>query len=288
VKEPFKTIVSRSDESMIKDTREKKQLLLTEEEMQEVHYEQYMMQEDTLDALQLIGNTVGYIVKQVGRLLIGITLLAVAVIILAVGVNQYRSTTNEKFDLQRQEISSIKESLKPKESPTTTPIEEPTTEEPEEQLEDSVEEVIPEVPIENTSVEIVNIPYGHNTKKTYTYYTALAKGTPQWRIQEQAHTDENGLRKVGDYYCCAVGTYYSNTVGDKFHIILDTGKEFDIIVCDVKSDRHTDSNHQYTIVSNCMLEFYVDSNLNDLARRMGDCSYIPGFEGSIVSIVGEV
>lgn len=283
----IKTIVSKSDDSLVKDTRENtvEENLLSPEEMQEVHYEQYIMQEENLHLTHQIKRAVGTIFVQ----LIAVVLVLLAIVFVA----------RYSFNKQSEAIQEVEQLLKEKEITVVEVIKKEPIEENsiEELIEEPIEEIVPEtespeevpaeeVPTTNTSVDTVveHIPYGHNTKKTYTYYDCLSRNSPQWKIQEQATTDENGLRKVGDYYCCAVGTYYSNAVGDKFHIILNTGNEFDIIVCDVKSDRHTDKHHQYTVVSNCMLEFYVDYNLHDLARRMGDCSYIPGFEGSIISI----
>lgn len=94
--------------------------------------------------------------------------------------------------------------------------------------------------------------------KSYTCYTLLSKQSTQWRLQQLAYTDENGLRKIGDYYLAAMGSYYSTTIGDLFKITTDTGATFTIILCDVKANAHTDRNNMYTRVNNCMVEFYID------------------------------
>lgn len=94
--------------------------------------------------------------------------------------------------------------------------------------------------------------------KSYTCYTLLNKQSAQWRLQQLAYTDENGLRKIDNYYLAAMGSYYSTTIGDLFRITTDTGATFDVMLCDLKANRHTDSRHMYTRENNCMVEFYID------------------------------
>ena len=139
----------------------------------------------------------------------------------------------------------------------------------------------------DTAINTSNVPEGHSFK-SFTYYTSLSQHSPQGELQQQAYTDENGLRKVGDYYCAALGSYYGTTIGDKYVVTLSTGKTFKMILCDAKSDAHTDANHQYTVRNGCVSEFYVDRDrLNSMAKSSGNISSIPGFEGDVVSIIKE-
>ena len=119
--------------------------------------------------------------------------------------------------------------------------------------------------------------------KSWTNYHVLSRTSKQWKLQELAHTNEYGLRQVDEYYCIAMGTHYSKTIGDKFIITLDNGSKFPVIICDIKSDRHTNSTNQYSS-NNCIIEFYVDDNLYQPARRSGSISSIPGFDGYITHI----
>lgn len=133
------------------------------------------------------------------------------------------------------------------------------------------------------------IPNNGGKFKSYTNYRLLSKNSPQWnkvQCHPDAYTDANGLRKVGDYYCVAMGSYYSTTLGDLFLITTEVGT-FKVILCDFKANRHTDVNNQYTLHNNCMVEFYVDmSTLNSTAKQMGDISYVDNnFEGKIIDIV---
>lgn len=130
--------------------------------------------------------------------------------------------------------------------------------------------------------------YCSGSFKSYTNYQLLSKSSPQWtqvQCHEDAWTDSNGLRKVGDCYCVAMGSYYTKTLGDVFEI-QTTGGKFKVIITDWKADCHTDSKHQYTIANGCIVEFYVDmNNFNSKARQMGDVSYADSkFSGKITKI----
>lgn len=176
--------------------------------------------------------------------------------------------------------------------------EEPKVEEP--KVEEPKQEPIPEPIPDQTTVEseVIDeyfddaqvigeyaVPSINTNFKSYTNYTLLSKRSIQWKLQERAYTDENGLRKIGNYYLAAMGSYYSTTIGDKFRLTTDTGAVFDIMLCDGKSDRHTDSRHMYTTANNCMVEFYVDTTkLNRKAKRAGSLGVLPEFSGSIVKV----
>ena len=124
--------------------------------------------------------------------------------------------------------------------------------------------------------------------KTWMDYRAITDtSSPQWRLQQDAYTDENGLRKVGDYYCVAFGTGISNGIGSKFKVTFDNGNEILVIVADHNADRHTDKTNTYMNINDKanVMEFIVDINkLNDTAKVMGNVNYISGFEGQIIYI----
>lgn len=153
------------------------------------------------------------------------------------------------------------------------------------------EQEVDKVEIEATIIDGAeySIPDCGGKFKSYTNYKLLSKTSPQWKkiqCHSDAYTDDNGLRKVGDYYCVAMGSHYSNTLGDLFEITTEGGT-FQIIICDFKSDKHTDSTHRYTTANKCITEFYVDTTcLNSKAKQMGDISYADEkFSGRIIRIV---
>lgn len=126
---------------------------------------------------------------------------------------------------------------------------------------------------------------GFGKFKSYTDYKCLSKSTPQWKLQEQAYTDENGLRKIGDAYLVALGSYYGKELGAEYTVILDNGNKFDIILCDFKQDRHTDKNNQYCLYNGSVLEFYVETDkMPKKVKQSGDISSIEFFNGGVVSI----
>ena len=91
-----------------------------------------------------------------------------------------------------------------------------------------------------------------------------------------------------DYYCIAMGSYYSdNTVGKKFKIDLDNGKSIYAITGDVKSDKETDINHQYsgTNGKETMLSFIVGDDFAYKYPGIGNCSKtIPELSGDIAKV----
>lgn len=124
------------------------------------------------------------------------------------------------------------------------------------------------------------------TFKSYTDYKCLARNSAQWKLQERAYTDENGLRKIGDAYMVALGSYYGTTLGTRYTVTLSNGNVFQIVLCDFKKNIHTDANNQKTLSDGSVLEFYVDTSaLPKSVKTSGTISSIKYFSGSVVSIV---
>lgn len=129
------------------------------------------------------------------------------------------------------------------------------------------------------------LPSNFGAFKSYTDYRCLSRSSAQWKLQEQAYTDENGLRKIGDAYLVALGSYYGTKLGVRYTVTLSTGNQFDIILCDCKDDRHTNKTHQYTAASCCVLEFYVETEkMPKKVRQLGSISAIEEFKGNVISI----
>lgn len=134
-----------------------------------------------------------------------------------------------------------------------------------------------------------DVPDGKTSFKSYMSWRAITNTrSDQYKLQQECWTDVNGLRRYDEYYVIALGSYYTDEIGDTFRVTLDTGKSFKAVVGDFKADRHTDELHQYTPTSDvgkCVIEFVVDTKaLNSTAKRMGDISYIKGFDGNVKKI----
>lgn len=134
----------------------------------------------------------------------------------------------------------------------------------------------------------------NNGFKTYMDYRAITDtSSKQWELQQEAYTDEYGMRKIGDCYCVALGSAFSTRIGDKFLIKLEDGQEFRAILADQKSDLHTDETNKYMQLSGDrinIVEFLVDTpQLEYMAKIMGDVSHLSHGElkGEITSIAKE-
>ncbi len=141
--------------------------------------------------------------------------------------------------------------------------------------------------VKATTLKSFGLPAVSGACKTCAYYTAVtAKGSPQYRLlnSSDCYTDEEtGIRMVDGCYCVALGSYYGTKIGTKYKITLDSGKEFNVILCDGKSNRHTDANNQYAVVNNDVLEFYVEKRKIPSGIR-GDYGRLEQFRGAITAI----
>lgn len=136
---------------------------------------------------------------------------------------------------------------------------------------------------------VYDIPEVNTDFKSYMDFRCITNTrSAQYRLQKKAITDENGLRKVDEYYCVALGTYYSSNIGDIFKVTLDSGETFKVIVGDIKADKDTDIYNMYHVRydgSGDMIEFIVDTDiLPRKVRRAGTISAIDKFSGSVTSI----
>lgn len=122
--------------------------------------------------------------------------------------------------------------------------------------------------------------------KAYMGYKAITnKASIQYALSEASTTDSKGLRTFCDRYCVAVGTGLNAPLGSCIDVILSTGVVLHCLVGDIKSDKHTDPTHIMGANTN-IIEFIVDTaNLDKTAKRAGDISYIPGFEGSVYAVI---
>ena len=161
---------------------------------------------------------------------------------------------------------------------------------------DAIEEDFDIMETEGTSEEIKGIKEinnfvncdvpENNTIKSYMDYRCITlKSSNQYRLQESlAYTDEIGLRMVNDRYCVALGSYYTTVVGQYVDIELENGAIIKGILADLKDDRHTDEKHQIN-PNGSVLEFVVDTDtLDTLAKKMGDISYVNGWNSKVVNI----
>jgi hypothetical protein len=121
--------------------------------------------------------------------------------------------------------------------------------------------------------------------KTYMDYRKITdKTSKQWKLQEQAWTEERGFRKIGEHFLVAVGTFYADEVGKELLIEFEDGQQIKAIVGDIKQNKHTDPTNRYVPVNGNIVEFIVDvEKLDPEVIRRGDVSWL-GLNGKITSI----
>lgn len=146
---------------------------------------------------------------------------------------------------------------------------------------------------EPTLIEI-ELPQGKDTKnKTYMDYKLITdKTSPQYKfIQENCRVSGNGFLMVNDeWYCVALGSYFSDNIGTKYIVTLDSGKQIKIVKAEVKDNLHTcDLNYQHKI-DGSVIEFLLDTaKLQDKKTQNGylwngNLNNVDEFKGNIVKI----
>lgn len=135
----------------------------------------------------------------------------------------------------------------------------------------------------------VEVPDGDTSFKAYMDWHCITNTrSDQYNLQLECWTDDQGLRRHGDDYVIALGTFYADRIGERYKITLDSGVTFTATVGDFKADKDTDSSNMYTPMQGSaknVIEFVVDTpELPATARRMGDISYA-GFEGDVERMV---
>lgn len=121
--------------------------------------------------------------------------------------------------------------------------------------------------------------------KSYMDFRAITnRESKSYNIVTNGWTDEDGLRRFGECYCVALGSYYGE-VGDVFLVTMTDGKKFKVVKADEKSDRHTDPEHKYTLSNGCMLEFVVETDkLDKKIKSSGNINNLEKVSGTIYSI----
>ena len=125
--------------------------------------------------------------------------------------------------------------------------------------------------------------------KSYMDYRAITNTrSDQYKLQQEAYTDSDGIRCIGDDVCVAVGTAYAEKCGIRLEITLDSGNSFTAVVGDIKADRDTDKSNRYRPLGNGrgdMIEFIVEtSKLDKTVRRMGSIGTYEKYSGNVTAI----
>lgn len=204
--------------------------------------------------------------------------------IFAASFNNYKEAVREEIAAMKQKDFSIEASVEEINGKIDGAFDE---------IKKSLSEISDKTPTvlteENEVLTGLLLPQLDTSFKSYMdYRTITCVSSDQYALQRQAYTDEFGLRKIDEYYCVALGTYYSSKCGETFKICTDSGNEFLVIVADVKDDRHTDESNMYVPLPNGnanVIEFVVDTPaMSNRVALLGDISGYEQFSGNIVKI----
>lgn len=167
----------------------------------------------------------------------------------------------------------------PTPKPTKTPTPKPT-----------------KAPKQSGTVGTKTVPGGGHDWKPYARHTAItAKSSPQYRLQQIAKTDSNGLRYVYGpdgvkRYCVALPVYWAggtlDDIGRCFDVTMRNGETIHCCLGDLKKPEHSQNGEGKFGAHGELLEFQVDqSKLPEIVRKCGDISRLGGaFEGEAATI----
>ncbi|MEE1302426.1 MAG: hypothetical protein UHD64_06545 [Bacteroidales bacterium] len=122
--------------------------------------------------------------------------------------------------------------------------------------------------------------------KSYMSYTTItSRASKQLKLQQQAHTDNNGLRCINGRPLVAIGTGWNLSVGDIALITCENGNNFEVVVGDIKANVDTKSDNKTTSYNNCRCEFIVDmSKLNSTVKKSGNVAVLDQYNGYVTNI----
>lgn len=129
-------------------------------------------------------------------------------------------------------------------------------------------------------------PTNRNDFKSYMPYTAITNiASKQLELQQQAYTDENGLRCIDGKPMIAVGTGWGVSVGDIVLITCANSNSFEAIIGDIKDNMDTNSDNKTTSANNCRCEFIVDMDkLNSNIKTSGNVAVLEQYSGYVMNV----
>ena len=125
------------------------------------------------------------------------------------------------------------------------------------------------------SVDYITKNVVNDVRKSYMDYTCItSKSSDQYKLQQIAYTEENGIRAVNGRYCIALGQYYTHNVGQYVDLVLENGVVIPCIIGDCKANVDTDPELHAVGNDGGVAEFIVETDqLADDVTRMGDVSF---------------
>lgn len=146
-----------------------------------------------------------------------------------------------------------------------------------------------DVTSETNSVTSLNVPDGETDFYAYMSYKCITDtSSDQYKLQQTAWTDWQGIRRVGDDVCVALGSYYGTEIGTRYIITTDNGNCYTAVLADCKADCHTDDMNQYRLAGGekkNVVEFLVDTSALDSSISVsGNVGTYENYSGNILTI----
>lgn len=207
------------------------------------------------------------------------TILLTVIVVLSVWshekLNEYQEI-GQALDLTINEQSATIQEIESENSELKTYIS--TLEKEKTQLENQIKE---------QKKETVVIQATKRDFKSYMPYTAITnKSSTQYKLQQQAITDADGIRCIDSKPMVAVGTGWGVIVGDTVLIKCENGNSFEAIIGDIKANAHTGSDNKTTSSNGCRCEFIVDmSRLNSTVKSRGNVAVLAKYSGYITEVI---
>lgn len=148
----------------------------------------------------------------------------------------------------------------------------------------------PPEPIITYTIYFIPKEYNSEDTKSFEDYTDITDHTSkQYKLLngKNAYTGSDGVRMVNGRYCIALGSYFTDTIGQYVDVILQNGTVIECILGDQKSDRHTDAAHIAHRSDGSIVEFIIDSKATDFGVRLtGNISNLhESWKSPVVKIV---
>lgn len=156
---------------------------------------------------------------------------------------------------------------------------------------DEIEEIVTESETETDAIREyidMKVPPNKVFKSYMDEQYITNKASNQYVLKHQYELDNTtGIYMVDDRYCCALGSYYTTAIGQKFDVVMKSGDIIPCILADCKDDAHTDALKQYTVANGSVVEFVVNEEIlipkiSVNGNNTGDVSRLEGiFKGEI-------
>lgn len=149
-----------------------------------------------------------------------------------------------------------------------------------------IEELEEKLRVAEEKINVAPVLPPYRDFKSYMSYKAInSQSSVQWQLQQQATTNEDGIRCINGIPMVAVGTGWGLSVGDIALVTCDNGNSFTVMIGDIKSDAHTDMENKTTMSNGCRCEFIVETDkLDTKVRIMGSMTALDKYKGYVVNI----